>query len=243
VSTAAELRVEEVMARDVVSLGPKDRLDLAEDVMRLGRIRHMPVLEGDRLVGIVSSRDLLAASLSKQLEFDGAERRTFLRSVTVSEAMTRDPITIAPGATLREAAELLLQHRIGCLPVTRPDGSFVGLLTETDLIRAVLMAEPAASTLEASAEGRNAMSELGKRLEEELEGLRRVRDELRVQIHLAKAEAKERWEELEHKFRDAEAKARLVARESEKPIQDVGAALRNLLREIRDGYRQIRETL
>ena len=240
---AAELRVEEVMARDVVSLGPSDRLDLADDVMRLGRIRHMPVLEGGRLVGIVSSRDLLAASLSKQLEFDVPERRTFLRSVVVSEAMTRDPVTIDPDATLREAAGLMLQHRIGCLPVTRPDGTFVGLVTETDLIRATLLGEPAGSTLEASAEGRTAMSEVGKRLEEEMEGVRRVRDELRVQIHLARAEAKERWEELEHKYREAEAKARLVKRESEKPIQDVGAALRNLLREIRDGYRQIRDVL
>jgi CBS domain-containing protein len=242
VSTAAKLRVEEVMAREVVTLAPADRLDLADDVMRLGRIRHMPVLEAERLVGIVSSRDLLAASLSKHLAFDASERRTFLRSVTVSEAMTRDPITIEPTATLREAAERMLQHRIGCLPVTRSDGSFVGLVTETDLVRAVLLEEPGATTLEASAEGRDAMSER-KRMQDELDALRRVRDELRVQIHLAKAEAKERWDALEHKFREAEEKARLVARESEKPLHDVGAALRNLLHEIREGYRQIRKAL
>lgn len=241
-STAAKLRVEEVMAREVVTLGPEDRLDLADDVMRLGRIRHMPVLEAERLVGIVSSRDLLAASLSKHLAFDAPERRTFLRSVTVSEAMTRDPITIEPTATLREAAERMLQHRIGCLPVTRSDGSFVGLVTETDLVRAVLLEEPGATTLEASAEGRDAMSER-KRMQDELDALRRVRDELRVQIHLAKAEAKERWDALEHKFHEAEEKARLVARESEKPLHDVGAALRNLLHEIREGYRQIRKAL
>jgi CBS-domain-containing membrane protein len=202
----------------------------------------MPVLEAERLVGIVSSRDLLAASLSKHLAFDASERRTFLRSVTVSEAMTRDPITIEPTATLREAAERMLQHRIGCLPVTRSDGSFVGLVTETDLVRAVLLEEPGATTLEASAEGRDAMSER-KRMQDELDALRRVRDELRVQIHLAKAEAKERWDALEHKFHEAEEKARLVARESEKPLHDVGAALRNLLHEIREGYRQIRKAL
>jgi CBS domain-containing protein len=242
VSTAAKLRVEEVMAREVVTLGPEDRLDLADDVMRLGRIRHMPVLEAERLVGIVSSRDLLAASLSKHLAFDAPERRTFLRSVTVSEAMTRDPITIEPTATLREAADRMLRHRIGCLPVTRSDGSFVGLVTETDLVRAVLLEEPGATTLEASAEGRDAMSER-KRMQDELDALRRVRDELRVQIHLAKAEAKERWDALEHKFHEAEEKARLVARESEKPLHDVGAALRNLLHEIREGYRQIRKAL
>jgi CBS domain-containing protein len=242
VSTAAKLRVEEVMAREVVTLAPADRLDLADDVMRLGRIRHMPVLEAERLVGIVSSRDLLAASLSKHLAFDAPERRTFLRSVTVSEAMTRDPITIEPTATLREAADRMLRHRIGCLPVTRSDGSFVGLVTETDLVRAVLLEEPGATTLEASAEGRDAMSER-KRMQDELDALRRVRDELRVQIHLAKAEAKERWDALEHKFHEAEEKARLVARESEKPLHDVGAALRNLLHEIREGYRQIRKAL
>jgi len=110
-------------------------LDLVDDVMNLGRIRHMPVLEGGRLVGVVSQRDLLAASLSKVMDVDAGERRTFMRSIEVGVVMTRDPLTVAPETTLREAGRLVLKHRIGCLPVVDPEGRMQGLLTETDLLR------------------------------------------------------------------------------------------------------------
>lgn len=124
-----------LMQRDYVSVAPRDRLDFVDDVMALGRIRHMPVLEEGKLVGVVSQRDLLAASLSKALEFDQGQRRTFMRSVVVDEVMTREPITVSPEATLREAALLMLKHRIGCLPVVDEDGELVGMITETDLLR------------------------------------------------------------------------------------------------------------
>jgi CBS-domain-containing membrane protein len=132
-----EQPVENVMTRDYVSVEPGERLDFVDDVMQLGRIRHMPVLEGGKLVGVVSQRDLLAASLSRALDFDAQQRRTFMRSIEVSEVMSRNPITVAPGASLREAALILLRHRIGCLPVVDDAGAVVGLLTETDLLRGV----------------------------------------------------------------------------------------------------------
>jgi len=87
------------------------------------------------------------------------------------------------------------------------------------------------------------MTDVGDRIEEELEGLRRVRDELRVQMHLAKADAKELFEKLEHKFDEAEAKVKFVAKEAEGPLNDVRDAAGLLLTEIRDGYRQIRDAL
>lgn len=127
--------VEDVMQRDYVSVGPEDFLDLVDDVMNLGRIRHMPVLESGRLVGVVSQRDLLAASLSKVMEVDAAERRSFMRSIAVGVVMTRDPITVAPGTPLREAGRMVLAHRIGCLPVVDGEGRMQGLVTETDLLR------------------------------------------------------------------------------------------------------------
>jgi len=134
----ASQRVGELMQTEVVSLARGDRLDLAEDIMRLGRVRHMPVVEDGLLIGIVTSRDLLAASLSKALEFDVAERRTFLRSVDVAEAMTQDVVTIDEDTTLRDAAALMIRHQIGCLPVVKPDRTLIGLVTETDLLRAAL---------------------------------------------------------------------------------------------------------
>ena len=124
------------MQREFASVRSDERLDFVDDVMALGRVRHLPVVDDGKLVGVVSQRDLLAASLSRALEFDGQERRTFLRSVDVREVMSPRPITVAPGATLEEAAQLLLRHRIGCLPVVGPAGEAVGLVTETDLLRA-----------------------------------------------------------------------------------------------------------
>ena len=131
--------VSDIMQREFVSLEVTDNLDLADDVMRLGRIRHMPVLESKRLVGIVSQRDLLSASLSKVLAFDAGERRTFMSSVKVSEAMTRHVVSVSPETAIREVARLMIRHKIGCIPVVREDGEPVGLVTEVDLLRAIYL--------------------------------------------------------------------------------------------------------
>ena len=128
--------VETVMQREFASVRSDERLDFVDDVMALGRVRHMPVVDDGKLVGVVTQRDLLAASLSRALDFDARSRRTFLRSVDVSEVMSKRPITIEPRATLREAAQVMLQHKIGCLPVVGSSGEALGLVTETDLLRA-----------------------------------------------------------------------------------------------------------
>jgi CBS domain-containing protein len=134
-------KVSEIMRTDFVSLQAGDRLDFVEDVMSLGRIRHLPVLQEGRLAGIVSQRDLLANSLSKALDFDPQDRRSFLRSVDVSEAMTRNVISVSGETPIEEAARLMIRHRIGCLPVLDDAGAPVGLITETDLIRAAYLSE------------------------------------------------------------------------------------------------------
>lgn len=128
--------VSDVMQREFVTLAVGDHLDLADDVMRLGRIRHMPVTDGKSLVGIVSQRDLLSASLSRLLEFDPAERRTFMRSIQVSEVMTRDVISVSPETSLGEVVRLMIRHKIGCVPVVGGGGEPLGLVTEVDLLRA-----------------------------------------------------------------------------------------------------------
>ena len=125
------------MQTEFVTLQPSDRLDFADDVMKLGQIRHMPVVEGNRVVGVVSQRDLLAASLSRAMEIDPKDHRTFLRLVEISEVMSDRVITIEPTRTVGEAAALMIRHKIGCLPVVDSLGSPVGLITETDLLRAV----------------------------------------------------------------------------------------------------------
>lgn len=132
----ADSAIERIMQREFASVRSDERLDFVEDVMALGRVRHLPVVDDGKLMGVVTQRDLLAASLSRVLAFDAKERRTFLRSIDVGEVMAARPITVAPGASLAEAAALLLRHKIGCLPVVGPGGEAVGLVTETDLLRA-----------------------------------------------------------------------------------------------------------
>lgn len=134
--------VSECMRREFVSVAETDRLDFADRVLRLGHFRHLPVLEGRRLVGILSNRDLLAASLTKVLDFADNQRGTFLRAIEVSEVMTREVQSIGADAPVEEAARCMLEHKIGCLPVVEEDGTMIGLLTETDLIRAAYLTDP-----------------------------------------------------------------------------------------------------
>jgi CBS domain-containing protein len=233
----AALRVSDVMQGEVVTLQRCDRLDLADDVMRLGRVRHMPVLASGRVVGVVSNRDLLAAGLSRALEFDPDHRRAFLHSVEVAEVMSDEVVTVAPDAALSFAAECMLQRQIGCLPVVGRDGGFLGLVTETDLIRAAWLPAPEPT------EGKSVMSEIGDRIEQEVDSLRRVRDELRVQTRLARADAKDLFEELEGRWRELEGRLEQLAREAREPVQEVGEAVRLLLKEIQEGYRKVRGSL
>jgi len=128
--------VQDVMQTVFATVRSDELMDLVHDVMCLGRVRHLPVVDEGRLVGVVSQRDLLAAGLSQTLEFDRAQRRSFLRSVAVSEAMTEKPLTARPSTALKEAAALMLEHSIGCLPIVDDDFQAIGLVTETDLLRA-----------------------------------------------------------------------------------------------------------
>jgi acetoin utilization protein AcuB len=139
-ASPGERRVADVMRTQFVSVDKGENIDLVDRVMRLARIRHLPVFDDERVVGILSNRDLLVSSLSKVLKFGDAERRALLRAVDVSEVMTRDPVTIRPDASLTEAARELVTRRIGCLLVQDAEGTAVGLLTETDLLRAAVEA-------------------------------------------------------------------------------------------------------
>ena len=232
-------RVSEVMQTEIATLAPGERLDLADDVMALGRVRHMPVLRDGRLVGLVSQRDLLAASLTRVLEFEPQQRRAFMRSVQVDEVMSRDVVSAAPDTTLAEAAQRMLERRIGCLPVVAEDGTLIGLVTEVDLLRAALLGgEDDERTLEGERVG-----EFEDRFQSEMEALRRTRDELRVQVHLGAAEARELWERVEKKWQEVESRARHVAKSAEEPLHDVREAASQLLEEIREGYKKIRNSL
>ena len=127
--------VRDIMSAEVTTLGRNDTLLLAKDIMNLGRIRHFPVVEEDELVGVVSQRDLYRASLGTVMQYGEKAQRAFLESVAIKEVMA-DPISIGPNASVQDAARLMMEHKIGCLPVLE-DNRLVGIVTETDMLQVV----------------------------------------------------------------------------------------------------------
>ncbi len=136
-------RVRDIMQEKIVTISAGDSLSTVEDIMTLGRVRHIPVVHAGRLVGVVSERDLLRASLSALNAAAVDQRRAFLRAVEIARVMSKPPIVIHPDATAEEAALVLAEKKIGCLPVMAGE-KLVGLITETDLLRyfAGIVAEP-----------------------------------------------------------------------------------------------------
>jgi len=131
------LRVRDLMTPEVATLQQNDKLTLAEDVMRLGRIRHLPVLDDEEaLVGIVSQRDLFRGALARALGYGEHAHREVLDTVLVKEVMSTDLFTAEPDTSLGEAARLMTEHKIGCLPVVE-GGRLVGILTEGDFVALV----------------------------------------------------------------------------------------------------------
>jgi CBS domain-containing membrane protein len=133
--TTSPQLVREVMTTDVATVERNEKLMIADDVMRLGRIRHLPVVDEEgALVGIVSQRDLFHNGLIKALGYGTHAQRAALDMVVVKEAMKTEVETIEPDAPLAEAARRMLAGKIGCLVVVEGK-KLVGILTEADFVK------------------------------------------------------------------------------------------------------------
>ena len=130
------MMVRDWMTREVSSVRRNDKLSIADDVMRLGRIRHMPVLDdhSDDLVGIVSQRDLFRGALAGALGYGHHAQQQVMDTLVIKEIMSTDPVTTTPDTPLTDAARLMLERKVGCLPVVE-DGRLIGILTESDVLR------------------------------------------------------------------------------------------------------------
>lgn len=130
-----ELTVKDVMTANVTTLKRNEKLTLADDLMNLGRIRHLPVLDddGEELIGIVSQRDLFRGALAQAIGYGHHARRKLLETLLVKEVMTTEPTTTTPETPLADAAQVLMEKKIGCLPVVA-NGRLVGILTEADFV-------------------------------------------------------------------------------------------------------------
>lgn len=132
--------VKDVMTTVVVTLAEEDNLEGIANAMQEFHFRHVPVVDGKKLVGMVTQADLLRLSISALQSGQPLssvqhqlEQRTF-----VAEVMIRNPPTIGPEATLAEASRILVDTRIGALPVVDEDRNLIGIVSEIDILKAAI---------------------------------------------------------------------------------------------------------
>ncbi len=128
--------VKEIMMGSPVTLNSKDILLLADDIMTLGRIRHIPIVEGETVVGVLSQRDLFRSAFVTAMGLKPGEQKDLLKAIPIEEVMSKPVITISPDAPVKEAARVMMGRKIGCLPVVEGN-TLIGLVTETDILRYV----------------------------------------------------------------------------------------------------------
>jgi len=137
--------VQDVMQRGVVIVSPDSTLAEVTRLLQRRGIRHLPVLDKGRLVGIISDRDLKAAMLSATITTGGGGTAGMLDRLTAADVMQRAVVTIAPMFPVEEAARLMVTRKISALPVTEAE-RLVGIVTETDVlelfVRAMGVTEP-----------------------------------------------------------------------------------------------------
>jgi CBS domain-containing protein len=128
--------VREIMMGSPVTLTPDDTLDLANDVIFLGRIRHIPVVEGGKLLGLISERDLFGTAAIRLFGLKQKSKSDLLKTVLIKDVMKKRVTTVTPDTPIADAAHLMADKKIGCVPVIS-DGSLIGLVTTTDILRYV----------------------------------------------------------------------------------------------------------
>lgn len=128
-------RVRDVMTSPAIVIAPETTLPVATALMKNKNVRHLPVVENGRLVGMVSRGDLREASISASINADQYELHFMLSRLTVGKLMTRKVHTVTPDAPVVYAAELMTENKIAGLPVVDPDGAVIGIITESDLLK------------------------------------------------------------------------------------------------------------
>lgn len=161
--------VEQIMQSKLLTVSPGTTLSEAIRLMRERGVRHLPVVEHERLVGIISDRDLKRAMVSPATSLDIREVNALLARSPISEIMTRTVMTVPPNAPVEDAARLLVRERISALPVTLA-GRLIGIVTETDvltlLVRALGAVEPSSRLDVTLPPTRSALAEVVRIVEE-----------------------------------------------------------------------------
>jgi acetoin utilization protein AcuB len=127
------------MTPDPVTVTPETTLPTAHRLMKEKNIRRLPVVHEGKLVGIVTWGDIREASASDATSLDIFELHTLLDKLPVRQFMTRNPITVHTITTIARAAQLMLEHKIGGLPVVDRHHRLVGIITESDIFRMLVL--------------------------------------------------------------------------------------------------------
>lgn len=130
--------VADIMTKDVLYLTEEDNLSQIKDTMERFSLRHLPVVDGRRLVGLVTHRDLLRVAVSELADNDqvrSERQKRLVENTFVAKIMTRRPETVFPDTPIVEAAEMLVASKFGCLPVVDSEGNLVGIVTEHDFLK------------------------------------------------------------------------------------------------------------
>lgn len=130
-----DLPVSEIMTKNILRLSLNDNLSTAESMMKKNHIRHLPVVEKEHIVGMVSLNDLLRISFADAVDADGEEVENSVYDMfTIEQVMTRKVKWISSETTVSEVARLFLKHEFHALPVV-DDDCLTGIVTTTDVIR------------------------------------------------------------------------------------------------------------
>uniref|UniRef100_A0A7C4EJM3 CBS domain-containing protein n=1 Tax=Fundidesulfovibrio putealis TaxID=270496 RepID=A0A7C4EJM3_9BACT len=129
------LTVGDLMTTKLFTLLESDTLYTAKQIMEMARIRHVPIVDAkDSFIGIITHRDMLEIAVSKLSGIDAFEQDELDAGIPLREIMRTDVATVNADTLLRDAAQTLLEHKYGCLPVV--DGKrLVGIITEADFLR------------------------------------------------------------------------------------------------------------
>lgn len=125
------------MTRQVITVEPQESVLHAMHVMRDQGIKHLPVVKGGRVIGVISDRDIKAYCPSKATALDVYEINYLLSKASVGEAMGKRLLTIAPDAPVEQAALVMLDENIGCLPVVAGE-TLAGIISDRDIFRALV---------------------------------------------------------------------------------------------------------
>lgn len=125
------------MTRKVITVEPQESVLHAMHVMRDQGIKHLPVVKGGRVMGVISDRDIKAYCPSKATALDVYEINYLLSKASVGEAMGKRLLTIAPDAPVEQAALVMLDENIGCLPVVAGE-TLAGIISDRDIFRALV---------------------------------------------------------------------------------------------------------